>query len=266
MPGEMPEPKTPSESKSEDDHPLSIQPLKTNKSEISCNPYMEAGIVCKHPCSILICGKSGSGKTNLVATMLTDHKMYAKAFDLVFLFSDTAEFGGDDIYAEHLEDLIPEKHMFTPDNEGLKQLRHIVKTQKAIIKKSGIPASPKILLIFDDIAHRAKFLKSKEYLLLHIANRHLNISCFSLTQSYVKIPRSCRCQVSGVIFFHGATNTEKIRLASEHCPSSYHDKEFCAIVDFATQKKYSFLFINKQVAMRERYRMGLSQIIELQRC
>ncbi len=262
----MSSPKPPEEPKSEESHPLDIAPLKTNKSEIKCNPYMESGIICKHPCSLLICGKSGSGKTNLVATMLSDRKMYAKAFDLVFLFSDTAEFGGDDIYAEHLGELIPKEHMFTPDKQGLEQLRHIVKTQKTIIKKKGIPSSPKVLLIFDDIAHRAKFLKSKEYLLLHIANRHLNISCFSLTQSYVKIPRSCRCQVSGVVFFHGATNTEKIRLSTEHCPSSYDDREFTAIVDYATKKKYSFIFINKQLPMRERYRMGLSSIIELQRC
>jgi hypothetical protein len=246
-----------------DDSILHIKPLKTDKSKIKINKFMEEGIIPKHPSSILFCGKSGAGKTNLLATLLTEKRFYGGYFDVIFLFSETAKFGGDDIYAKHLKKELPEEHMFMPDKDGIAQINHIIEVQKKIIKKKGIAKSPKILLLFDDLAHSSKFLGSKQYLLLHIANRHLNISTFSLMQSYVKCPRSCRCQVSAVVFFHGGTNTEKDRLCSEHCPSNHSDDEFLQMVNYAIAEPYSFMLINKHMPMKERYRKGLHEVMEL---
>lgn len=252
----------------DDGNPLRVRPLKTNKSKIKINDYMKNHQIPKHPSSIMFCGKSGSGKTMLLLNLLSNSSMYGKYFDLIFLFSETAKSGGDDLYKEHCGEgsgcHIAEDHMFKPDKEGLAQLDHIIKTQKEIIKKKGIENSPKILIIFDDIVHSRKFLASNQYLLLHIANRHLNISTFSLSQSYVKIPRSCRCQVSALAFFHGGTNTEKLRLSEEHTPSNWSEKEFLELVDYATKDKYSFLFINKHADMKKRYRKNLDTILELQ--
>lgn len=241
--------------------PLAVVPLKTDKSKIKINKYMELGVIPKHPCSILMCGKSGAGKTQLLMNLLTRKDFYAGYFDLIFLFSETAKMGGDDLY-DHLKEL-PKEHMFEPNEDGIAQLKHIIKQQKKVIKKKKITKAPKVLVLFDDIAHSRKFLGSREYLLLHIANRHLNISTFSLTQSYVKIPRSCRCQVSAVFFFHGGTNSEKTRLSVEHCPSNHSEKEFLEIVDYATAEQYEFLFINKFMPMKERYRKNLGTILQL---
>lgn len=242
---------------------LEITPLKTDKSKIKTTANMDSGVIPKHPCSVLLCGKSGSGKTNLLASLLMKPQFYKGFFDLTFLFSETAHFGGDDLYEKHLE--IPEDHMFKPDKDGIAQLDHIVKTQKKIIKDKGISKAPRILIIFDDLAHSRKFLDSNQYLLLHIANRHLNISSFSLMQSYVKMPRSCRCQVSAVFFFHGGTNTEKDRLSEEHTPSNHDDKEFLQIINHATADKYNFLYVNKQMDMKQRYRKNLGTILELKK-
>jgi hypothetical protein len=228
---------------------------------------MKNHVIPKHPSSIMFCGASGSGKTSLLLNLLTNPDFYGGYFDLIFLFSETAKEGSDDLYMEHASEdsncHIPEENMFKPDKEGLAQLDHIIKTQKQIIKKKGIENAPKILVLFDDIAHSRKFLDSKQYLLLHIANRHLNISTFSLTQSYVKIPRSCRCQISALAFFNGSTNTERLRLSEEHTPPKWTEKEFLEMINFATQKKYEFLFINKHANMQERYRHNLDNILEL---
>jgi hypothetical protein len=243
---------------------LKIKPLPSNKDGIKINDYMEQGIIPRHPCSFMMVGRSGMGKSNLLVNLLTNPKMYGGFFDIIFLISETADFGGDGIYTDHLAKDIPKKNMFRPDVEGIEQLKHI-DTQKGLIKKNGITKSPKILIISDDVAHAPKYLSSKEFLLLHIANRHLNISIFTLTQSYVKVPRSCRAQVSAIVFFHGATDSEKIRLSQEHTPSGYTEKEFLSIVNHATAKKYDFLFINKFTPMRVRYRQGLSTILTLNR-
>jgi len=251
----------------DDGNPLKIRKLKTNKSKIKINPMMESHCVPKHPSSVMFCGKSGSGKTMLLLNLLTNKQFYGSYFDIIFLFSETAQEGGDDLYKEHCGPgspcHIPEDHIFKPAKEGLAQLDHIVKTKKGIVKKQGLDNAPKLLVLFDDIAHSRRFLASRQYLLLHIANRHLNISTFSLTQSYVKIPRSCRCQVSALMFFHGGTNTEKVRLAAEHTPSGWTEKDFFSMIDHATAEKYSFMHINKHCDMKTRYRKNLDTILQL---
>jgi len=243
------------------DNLLKITALPTDKSKIKLTENMESNIIPAHPSSVLFCGASGMGKTNLLATLMTKKHFYKGYFDLIFLFSDTAHFGGDDLYQKHMN--IPKEHMFKPNKEGLRQIRHILELQKGIIKQKGIANSPKILILFDDLAHSKKFLASDEYLLLHIANRHFNISAFSLMQSYVKMPRSCRCQVGSVFFFNGATNTEKQRLSEEHTPENYTDKEFLQIIDYAIKDKYNFLFVNKRAPPKQRYRHNLDIVLEL---
>lgn len=256
------------ESKEEPEHVdnddyLKITPLKTDKSDIKTNECMKNHTIPCHPVSVMIVGKSGMGKTQLLLKLLNESLFYKGYFDLTFLFSETAKSGADDLYQKHAN--ISDEFIFKPDKDGLKQLDHIINTQKKIIKERGISKSPKILVIFDDIAHSRKFLASNQYLLLHIANRHFNISTFSLTQSYVKIPRSCRCQVGSMFFFHGATNTEKLRLSEEHTPSNHNEKEFLKIIDHATVEKYNFLHINKQAPMKDRYRKNLDTILELKK-
>ena len=242
---------------------LKVLPLATSKHKIKINQFMKDDIIPKHPCSMVLCAPSGGGKTNLLVTLLKDKNFYGGYFNIIFLFSETASFGGDDLYVKHLSKAIPRKHMFPPNEEGIKAIKKIMKLQQDIIKKDGILKSPKILMLFDDIAHSTKFLKCDQYLMLHIANRHLNISTFSLTQSYTKIPRACRCQVSAIMFFHGCTNTEKERLADEHTPSGMTWKTFLPLIDYAIDEKYSFLFINKFAPMATRHRKGLHTILEL---
>jgi hypothetical protein len=239
---------------------LMIKPLKTDKDDIKVNKSQELGLVPKHAFSALVCGKSGSGKTMMLLNLMTRPEFYKDYFDEVFVISDTAK-SGDDLYKRHLG--VKEDNIFEPNEECISNLEQIITKQKEYIKQNSMGSAKKLLIIFDDIAHKKKFLASDVYLKLHIANRHFNISCFSLTQSYVKIPRSARCQVSAVFFFHGCTQTEAIRLSDEHTPARYTDKEFLNIIDFATNDPYDFLFINKKVPMKERYRKCLHTVLEL---
>lgn len=258
--------------------PFVVTPFATSKSEIPQRPLMESGHILTHPHSWMFCGATGMGKTQLVLHLLTHPQLYGPGgerydgtpaatsyFDEVFLYSETAE-AGDDLYQKHLRGVIPEDHVFAPNAKGLAQLRHTIEVQKQKIKEADGDHTkvPKLLFLFDDVAHAYKFLNSDEYLLLHIANRHLNASCWTLTQSYVKPPRSARIQVKGVCYFFGGTNTEKVRLASEHTPANCTVEQMMEIIDYAAGKKYDFLFINKLAKdSRDIYRHTLKNILRL---
>lgn len=239
---------------------LVVEPYDTDKSLIPINDAMRNHVIPAHPFSMLVCGTSGSGKTQMVLNLLKKPRLYGGYFDVTYIFSQTAA-AGDDLYAKHSG--VPERDIFKPDAEGIAQLQHIMKKQQTTIKSRGIAASPKILVLFDDIAHARKFLDSPEYLQMHILNRHLNISTWSLTQSYVKIPRSARSQVGAVAFFHGATATEKVRLADEHTPAGFTPDEFEQLINYAIARKHDFLFINKQDDHASRYRHCLHTILRI---
>ena len=249
------------EKHSSSSHAYDIVPLSTNKSKIKVTPAMTDHVIPKHPFSCVISGRSGSGKTQLLLNLLTRPEFYKNYFDLMFVFSNTAQEGADDLY-DHLN--VPDAHMFKPNKDGLAQLKHIIKTSKKHIKKDGIHRSPKILVIFDDVANERKFLASDEYLKLHIMNRHYNISTFSLTQSYMKIPRSCRMQISALMYFKGK-QTESERISDEHCPNGYKAKEFLKVIDHATHKPYEFMYINYKAPNKEQYRRCLHTIMELKK-
>jgi hypothetical protein len=235
-----------------------ITPLKTAKSKIKSRKHFDNHICIKPPCSVVISGASGSGKTQLLLNLLTKKQFYGGYFDMIFVFSNTAE-EGDDLY-KHLD--LDDENFFKPNAEGLNQIKHIIRTQKSVIKEDGIENSPSILLIFDDMANERKFLASDEYLKLHIMNRHYNISVFSLYQSYMKAPRSCRIQISGLCYFKGK-KTESSRISDEHCPPNYTEKEFSQLVDYATKDPFSFLYINYKAPGPERYRKNFDEIMEL---
>ena len=241
-------------------HPYYIGALPTNKDKIKTRPTMDNFTIPKHPSSTIISGSSGSGKSNLLICLLTKKEFYKDYFDLIFVFSNTAD-GIDDMYDNAG---IPEEHMFKPDKQGLKQINHILKTQEKIIKKHGLPKAPKILMIMDDMAHENEFLKSKTFLKLHIMNRHFGVSVISLFQSYMKAPRSCRMQISCLFYFKGKI-TESEKISDEHCPSGYHHKEFMQMIQHATKEPYAFLYINNKAPYAERYRRCLTHIMELNR-
>ena len=70
-----------------------IEPVKTSKDEIESPKLAEAGVIPKINSSIIIVGKSGSGKSVLLHNLLTQKQFYNKYeyFDKIILISPTAE-------------------------------------------------------------------------------------------------------------------------------------------------------------------------------
>ena len=235
---------------------LIVKPLHTNKTTLPQSPYMESGIINKFPSMMLNIGKSGSGKSSVIAYILTESNFMKDFFDKVYLFSPTAKL--DDL-SKHLK--LKKENMITEPTEHA--LDKIITEQEKLINKKGIAEvgrSNKILIIFDDIVSDQRFLKSKPVLKLAAMGRHFLISSIFNTQSYTKIPRSVRLQANAVILFPSSNDENRI-IAEDHAPPHCNKKCFLKLVEYATKNRHEFLFINNFDPPETRFRKGFEEYI-----
>ena len=243
---------------------LKIVKYDSNKHKIKQRKLMEDNIIPSHASAVVFCGRSGSGKSNLLVNLAERPEFYGKTnkdnpktgyFDLVFLFSPTCHH--DDL-PKYLD--IPASRMYDSDFEG--PLKHIIKTQKQIIEKKGLDKSPKLLIIFDDIISQKKFMNSEFFTQMYIQNRHLGISTWVCTQSFNKIPRVCRLQANNLFIFAGSGSETEI-LCQEFAPPHTSKKDFEGLIKYATDERFNFLHINMRAKPEERFRKNLDTILTI---
>ena len=249
------------ESDHEDEDPMEIKALKTKKSDLPQSSYMEAEILNKFPSLTVCIGRSGSGKSNVIANMLTKKEFMAGFFDEVYLFSPTAK--SDDL-VEHLK--LKDDHIIEKlDETAITKLNQIVDKNTEKIKKDGIAKTAKnskILIICDDCISERVFIKSNILSRLATAGRHSLISTIICSQSYTKVPRVIRLQCQGLIVFP-SSNDEIELLCEDLCPPGVSKKEFLDIIKFATDERYSFLFVNHHSSNpKDKFRKRFAEIIE----
>lgn len=244
---------------------LKIVAYPTNKHKIEQRPLMKADVIPRHASSVIFNGKSGSGKSNLMINLLTRPEFYGpkKAgekgyFDMIFLFSPTAN-GGDDLVT-FLN--LPEKRIDT--SLDTKKLDHIINTQQKLIEQKGIMQSPKILIIFDDCQSDANFLKTKSFMRCFIQCRHLNISTFLCGQRFNRTPKACRMQANNIFFFPGSDSEVEL-MTDEYTPPNTSKKAFRELIQHATTKPYDFLHINLRSPVEKRFRHNLDQYLKINR-
>jgi hypothetical protein len=238
---------------------LKIIKFDTNKSKIKLRPLQEQKIIPAHPFRLLLVGRSGSGKSMNLCNLMTRPHMYGRTQpnnkksqyfdDLIWLFSPTAEC--DDL-ANHLDldeqKIITDEKLFTP------VLEHILKVQKGIIDKKGLLDSPRICLVFDDIQSAEKFLKSPKFTATYIAGRHYNISTITCCQSWTRLP----------LMLYPSSGSEVELLADEYTPVNSTKKQFRDLIKYATKEPYSFLHINNQTKIKDRYRKCLDSVLTIE--
>ena len=232
---------------------LKIIKYDTNKHKIKQTPLMIKNIIPKHASSVVFCGRSGSGKSNLLVNLIDRH--YKNYFNLTFFFSPTCYH--DDLPG-YLD--IPHNRMFDSNFQG--PLEHIIKIQNQLIKKKGLDKAPKILIIFDDIISQKRFMNSEFFTKMYIQNRHLGISTWVCTQSFNKIPRVCRMQANNLFVFAGSGSEMEI-LAQEFTPPHTKKKDFENLIKHATKERYNFLHINMREPPETRYRKNLDVILNI---
>jgi hypothetical protein len=235
---------------------LIVKPLDTKKSSLPQTEYQKKGIINRFPSMLLNIGRSGSGKSTVINYLMTTPKFLKGFFDEVYLFSPTAKL--DDL-SKHLK--LKDKYLITEPTEA--KLNEILTKQENMIKSDGIERvgkKSKVLIIFDDIVADPQFLKSNAVIRLATMGRHYLVSSIINTQSYTKIPRAVRLQANALILFPSSNNEVKL-LIEDTCPPHVSKKSFGKLIEYATNGRHDFLFINNFDPVETRFRKAFTEYL-----
>ena len=106
-----------------------IEALPTEKSSIPQRPVQKAGVLPRHPFSLVVSGRSGSGKTVCMLNILTKKSMLKGYFHYIIVLSPTA--GETDDTYDVLD--LPDEN-FIKDFSG-EYLNRLIESRKDLIKK-----------------------------------------------------------------------------------------------------------------------------------
>ena len=236
-----------------------ITAIPTDKSKIPLKQCQKEGIVPKAPFSLMISGRSGSGKTNVLINILTNKDLLKDYFHYIVVFSPTAG-KYDDSYKSLNLPSESFKNDFSADD-----LNTLIENRKALIDKKGIEwvvKNSRVLLIMDDVIANRDFLNSPEALKMFALLRHYQCSICVLVQSYNKLPRALRVNANATIIFP-STQSEIEVLVDELTPANITKREFQKVIEYATEGRHDFLYINNHAERGQQIRKNLDQIIDL---
>lgn len=227
-----------------------------NKQKCKVKPSPNCEMIPKHPARVAFSGSSGSGKTNAMLQLLLGKNFYKGYFELIFVFSPTAMI--DDVWQNVIPKIIKKQHVFdTPNEEVIDQ---IFEKQSEIVRDNGIHKAPRILIILDDIIDNKIVMKSKALAKLMYRGRHIGISVWVSTQSYNKVPRSLRLQLTNLILFK-PTRSEMDVICKNICPAHLNHREFESLITHATKEPYNFCHICFEMNQDKMVRKNFDKIL-----
>ena len=238
-----------------------VESIPTDKSKVPLRKCMIDGILPKFPFSMMISGRSGSGKTNVLLNILTKDNMYNKYFHYIVVYSPTAG-KYDDMY-KILK--LPEENF--KNDFSAEDLNNLIESRKQLIDKKGIEwvvKNSRVLIILDDVIANRDFLNSPEALKMFALLRHYQVAIIVLMQSYNKLPRALRINSNATIVFP-STQSEVEVLLDEITPSGLTKKQFTKVIEYCTDGRYDFLYINNHAEPDKRIRKNFDEVIDIKK-
>ena len=171
---------------------------------------------------MLICGNSGSGKTNLLYHMLIEPLLYC---DKIYLYAKNLE-------QEKYQNLM--KEMNEVSEEAGYNVMEV--SNDVIIPISHLPyGDNQKIIIFDDYVCEKNQREIVDYF---IQGRHKNCSVIYMSQSFYKTPRDIRLNCSHYCIYEFPSSRERNMISSEVGVDKEKFKK-------ATKKSFSFLYVDK---------------------
>ena len=172
---------------------------------------------------MLICGNTGSGKTNLLYHMLVATLLYC---DKIYL------------YAKNLEQEKYQNLMQEMNEASLETGYNVMEVSNdKIIPLTHLPyENNQKIIIFDDYVCEEN---QREIVKYFIQGRHKNCSVIYLSQSFYKTPGEIRLNCSHFCIYDFPSSRERNMISSELGVEKEQYKK-------ATKKPFSFLYIDKQ--------------------
>ena len=171
---------------------------------------------------MLICGSSGSGKTNLLYHMLTKPLLW---YDEIYLYARNLE---QDKYKKLIQKIRKLSH------EIGYEILNVSNDEITPVTEMDYVDNQK-LVIFDDYVCDKN---QKQIIDYFIQGRHKNCSVLYMSQSFYKTPKDIRLNCSHYCLYESPSSREANRISSELGV----DKE---VYKAATREPYSFLYVDK---------------------
>lgn len=188
-----------------------------------------------------ICGSSGSGKTNILLSLLTH--------------PNGVRFKNIYIYGKSLQQ--PKyKHLF----EILKPMKNIgyyvYNNHEEILKPEE--AKENSVIIFDDIVCSPQS-EIRDYFCMA---RHRSIDCFYLSQTYSKIPKQLIRDNCNILMVLKQDLTNLKHIYNDHVNTDFSFENFRDLCNCCWDNRYGFLVIDKDADLKNgRYRKGFDCFI-----
>lgn len=212
--------------------------------------------------SLLLVAPKGSGKSSLIMRLLMGipkrkdkpaQPFYRGHFDKIHIFSPTWCL---DLKTKKIH--IPEDQIHNDEEEYESIIEEIMLTQELAHEEGE--EQDRVLLIFTDLAGSKTFARSHGiYNRLAFNQRHYNVSMIIDTQKYRSINTAFRSNMTGVVCFTLANLKEYQALAEEHS-NLLTPAEFKQLFAFCTDEPFSFLFINYQKPIGQRFHRKFNQL------
>ena len=199
-----------------------IEVIETEKNAIPQRGCVKSGVLPKFPSSVLFCGRSGSGKTNLLLNILTRKELLGNYYHTIVVFSPTAGKYDDTYKALN----IPIENFV--ENFTAESFENLIQVRKDLIEEKGIEwvaKNSRVLIVLDDVIANRDFLQSQTALKLFALLRHYLCSIFILIQSYTKVPRALRLNCNATYIFPASQSDVEI-LKDEVTPAGLTKKQF----------------------------------------
>lgn len=204
-----------------------------------------------HPFRMLMCGGSGSGKTNVLINMITQFLDFDKIY----------------IYTKHVDQ---DKYKWLKDffdtleaDADIKQSADlpIAVFQSHVSKMvplDKLNKDKRNLIIFDDLLLEKD---QKPMIEMYIRGRHKNASVIYLSQSYFSTPKDIRLNCTTFVIFDIPNNKTLNMILNDHCNEMDKD-DFKHIFHEATREPYSFFYVDTTEKNKcLRYRQGFNGLL-----
>lgn len=224
-----------------------IKEIKSQEYTVKQSKYENVG---KLPTRAILAAPSGGGKTNLLVNLLID--VYRGCFSRIYIMSPSIhidrtwdavkDYIRNEMKIEETDDDKFYYETYQPD-----KLAYIINTQHKIIeymKKHKMKNLYQIIIIIDDFADSPVFTRQSKLLhQLYIRGRHDCISTITSTQRYYSIAPIVRLNATQLYVFR-LRNYKDMESIIEELSAIYDKKTLLNIYNIATEKPFSFLFVN----------------------
>jgi len=181
-----------------------------------------------------------SGKSALIMNLIANSNMYGRNyFDEVIYCSPSQNFD------ETTRHVLPKLDFVTQvdDIDMLENCDTLIKSIMLSQQKVEIEERPNILIVLDDMSGQLE--RNKVLQRLCTKYRHYGISIIVSVQHYKSIPTMIRTSLTCFLHFHIPNEVDYKKMCEEiHC--QFKDGE--EMGKYATEKRYSFAFINLERA------------------